>query len=132
MTPEQAHAFFSAQSKTVLTLGFSVSYENENNMLHIARVILSGHSPETALVNIGATEGGIGAVYPWQSLWDHHCRDRFTKAWMTAQKSARRSITSVLLPTISGAESCPIGRAFATSKAMVACSDVMIGIGAAK
>jgi hypothetical protein len=132
MTPEQAHAFFSAQSKTVLTLlGFSVSYENENNMLHIARVILSGHSPETALVNIGATEGGIGAVYPLaKSLGFTTAGIVSTKALDDGAKiSEAVDYVCFIADDQWGGKLPDSDELSPTSKAMVACSDVMIGIG---
>lgn len=132
MTPAEARAFFSAQGKSVLTLlGFSSSYESEAALLQTVREILLGYSPETTLVNIGATEGGIGAAYPLaKSL-------RFTTTGIVSTKALE--------------EGAPIGEAVdfvcfigdeqwggklphsnelsPTSKAMVACSDVMVGIG---
>lgn len=65
MTPSEALAFFKSQRKTVLTFfGYSVDYENEKDMLKIAEDVLAKQSPETSLINIGATYGGAGAIYP--------------------------------------------------------------------
>ena len=132
MTPAEARAFFSVQRKTVLTLlGFSVKYESEDAMLQTVQEILLGYSPETTLVNIGATEGGIGAAYP-------------------LAKSLRFTTTGIV-STMALEEGAPISEAVDficfiaddqwggklpgsnelshTSKAMVACSDILIGIG---
>jgi hypothetical protein len=132
MTPAEACGFFSAQGKTVLTLlGFSGSYESESALLQTVREILLGYSPETTTVNIGATEGGIGAAYP-------------------VAKSLRFTTTGIV-STNALDDGAPISEAVdyvcfvadeqwggklpnsdelsPTSKAMVACSDVMIGIG---
>ncbi len=50
----------------VLTLvGYSgAGYEHQETMLEHARRILAGADPAVTLINIGATAGGIGAVYP--------------------------------------------------------------------
>src|SRR5262245_24440349 len=66
MTSDEAVAFVTGQGKTVLTfLGYSGRhYENEKDMLQIARGVLSDYSPKTTLVNIGATKVGVGAIYP--------------------------------------------------------------------
>jgi hypothetical protein len=132
MTPAEARAFFSARGKTVLTfLGFSFGYENEKAMLQTVRVILSGYSPATTLVNIGATEGGIGAAYPLaKSLGFTTTGIVSTKALEDAGQisEAVNSICFIRDEQWGGklpnsAELSP------TSKAMVACSDIMIGIG---
>ena len=66
MTPEEAVSFIKGLGKTVLTFyGYSgMGYEDEKGMLQIARGVLSRYSPQTTLVIIGATEVGVGAVYP--------------------------------------------------------------------
>src|SRR5512139_986697 len=65
MTLEETQAFFKSLGRKVVTFfGYSVDYENEESMLAIAKDALSEYSPETFLINIGATAGGIGAVYP--------------------------------------------------------------------
>src|SRR6266487_5058977 len=64
MTPAETQAFFKSLKKQVVTFfGYSIDYENEGAMLAIAKDVMSRYSPETALINIGATAGGIGAVY---------------------------------------------------------------------
>ena len=65
MTLDETLEFFKGQRKTVVTfLGYSVDYENEKAMLKIVEKVLAENSPETSLINIGATHGGVGAAYP--------------------------------------------------------------------
>lgn len=58
-------AFVGAKQMTVLTFaGYSgAQYEAPEAMIEHASRILDGQDPEKILVNIGATEVGIGAVY---------------------------------------------------------------------
>ncbi len=58
-------AYVAGQHKSVLTFaGYSgAGYDDEPAMLAQARQVLDAHDPATTLVNIGATEQGIGAVY---------------------------------------------------------------------
>ena len=132
MTPAEAQAFFSAQGKTVLTfLGFSVSYENESTVLQTIQVILSGYSPETTLVNIGATGGGIGAAYPLAKS------SGFTTTGIVStnalenagQISAAVDFICFIEDSQWGGKLPGSNELSATSEAMVSCSDVMIGIG---
>ena len=64
-TMPEVRAFFQAQGKTVVTfLGYSAAeYEDRAAMLAHAEDILAEHDPKTTIVNIGATQDGIGAVY---------------------------------------------------------------------
>src|ERR1051326_6224524 len=65
MTPAETSAFFKSLGKKVVTFfGYSVDYEDQNTMLKTAKDALSLYSPNNVLINIGATAGGIGAVYP--------------------------------------------------------------------
>lgn len=132
MTPAEVRGFFSVQGKTVLTLlGFSTSYESEDSLLQTVREILLGYSPETTLVNIGATEGGIGAAYPVaKSL-------RFTTTGIVSTKaledgapiSEAVDYVCFIADEQWGGKLPNSDELSPTSKAMVACSDVMIGVG---
>jgi hypothetical protein len=132
MTPAEARAFFAAQGKTALTLlGFSTSYEHENALLQTVREILMGYSPETTLVNIGGTEGGIGAAYDVaKSL-------RFSTTGIVSTKALEdgapisEAVDHICFiddeswgGTLSGSDELS-----PTSRAMVDCSDIMVGIG---
>jgi predicted Rossmann-fold nucleotide-binding protein len=61
----QIGRFFAAQGRRVLSfLGYSDSgYEDPAAMLEHAERVLDEFDPHEAIVNIGATPGGIGAVY---------------------------------------------------------------------
>jgi len=132
MTPDEVQAFFEGQDKTVLTLfGYSARYENETAMLQIVNEILSGYSPETTILNIGATRGGIGAAY------------RLAKSLGFSTTGIVSTQVLDYLEEISEAVDCvcfiadeqwggrlPDSEELSpTSKAMVACSDILIGIG---
>lgn len=132
LTPEEASAFFSRQQKTVVTfLGFSASYENESDILQVVRVILSGHSPDTALINIGATKGGIGAAYPLaKSLGFTTTGIVSTKSLEdAAQISEAVDYICFIADEQWGGKLPGSEQLSPTSEAMVACSDVMFGIG---
>ena len=62
---EAARRWLAERKKAVLTfLGYSGSgYEDETAMLEHATRVLNQADPRTTLVNIGATQEGIGAVY---------------------------------------------------------------------
>ena len=132
MTPVKAQTFFSAQGKTVLTfLGFSTAYENENTMLQTVRFILSGYSPETTLVNIGATKGGIGVAYPLaKSLGFTTSGIVSTRALKDVEQISSAVDFICFIEDNQWGGKLPDSDALSpTSEAMVSCSDVMIGIG---
>lgn len=133
MSPEQARGFFSARRKTVLTLvGFSGKhYESETALLQTVSEILLEYSPESTLVNIGGTEEGIGAAYPVaKSL-------RFTTTAIVSsrvlQEGSKISDAVDYVCFIAdeqwGGKLPDSDELSPTSKAIVMCSDVMIGIG---
>jgi hypothetical protein len=132
MTPDAAVAFIRGHRKTVLTLiGFSVDYEDENGMLQIVRGVLARYTPQSTLVNIGVTKGGLGVVYPlakslgyvttgivsteafafWRDISEHVDHICFIKD----------RLWGGFLPD--STELSP------TSRAMIDCSDILIGIG---
>ncbi|HUG33834.1 MAG TPA: hypothetical protein VMJ90_03620 [Anaerolineales bacterium] len=132
MTPGEAVSFIRGFRKTVLTfIGFSVNYEDQKGVLEIVKEELSKHSPDSTLVNIGATRGGVGITYPLAKSMgflttgiisteafafyndisehvDHICfiKDRLWGGYMPG--------STELSPT---------------SRAMVDCSDFLVGIG---
>ena len=58
MKPEEAFLFFKSLRKQVVSLfGYSTPYEDPQAMLEIVQAELTQFSPETHLVNIGATVG---------------------------------------------------------------------------
>ena len=132
MSPAETRSFFKSLGKNVVTLfGYSTYYQDKKEMIKIAETVLSEFSPKTSLINIGATKGGIGEVYPIarsmgfittgivssvaieyideiSAAVDHIC---FVK---DSQWGGKLSNSNDLSPT---------------SEAMVACSDILIGIG---
>ncbi|MEX1348673.1 MAG: hypothetical protein AB1Z31_13160 [Desulfobacterales bacterium] len=64
-TIDEIRAFFETQNKDVVTfVGYSgAEYEDKVAMLEKAGRILDEFKPSKAIVNIGATPEGIGAVY---------------------------------------------------------------------
>lgn len=132
MTAVETRAFFRSLGKKVVTFfGYSVDYENENLTLKTAKDALSLYSPRDVLVNIGATAGGIGAVYSLAKEMG------FTTAGIVS------SVASEHLEYISDAVDyicfvadtqwggrLPKSKQLSpTSQAMVSCSDVLIAIG---
>lgn len=65
MTAEEAVSFIRMRGKTVLTFfGYSgMGYEDEEGMLQVVQDILSQYLPQRTLINIGATEVGVGKAY---------------------------------------------------------------------
>ena len=61
-TVEEVTAFFSRQSKTVVTfVGYSgAGYEDDTGMLETAAAVLKEFEPSRTIVNIGGTPEGIG------------------------------------------------------------------------
>ena len=130
---EEVIAFFAAQNKTVLTFtGYSgAGYEDETAMLTIAADILDQHDPARTIVNIGATPDGIGAVYPL-------AREKgFATTGIVSTQA--REYDAALSPCVQqvfyieddtwGGVLESTGQLSPTSSAMVAVSDIMIGIG---
>lgn len=64
-SPRAVQEFIAGRGKTVITLlGYSgAGYEDPEAMLGAAKKALARHDPKKTIINIGATESGIGAVY---------------------------------------------------------------------
>ena len=131
MTPEEAERSFRLQRKTVLTFfGYSVEYEDEAGMLEIASWVLARCNPAVTFVNMGATQGGIGAVYPMAKKLG------FTTTGIVSRNALE--IADEISPFVDhicfiadtewGGE-MPNGALYPTSEAMVRCSDWLVGIG---
>jgi hypothetical protein len=132
MTPEEAVTFFQKQGKTVLTFyGYSVDYNNMDAMFKVVREVLSHYRPEKTLVNIGATTGGMGKAYPLiKSL-------KFVTAGIVSTEAlAKPEYVSAAVDHICFIQDKQWGGRLPnsselspTSKAMVACSDILVAIG---
>lgn len=131
MTPEETQEFFEQQGKKVLCfLGYSADYEDELGMLTIAHTVLMQYDPVTTLVNMGATQGGLGAIYPLAKALG------FTTTGIVSRNALE--IVDEISPDVefvcfiadeTWGGKMPSGELFPTSEAMVRCSDVMVGIG---
>ena len=100
-------------------------------MLQTVRIILSGYSPETTLVNIGATKGGIGVAYPLaKSLGFTTSGIVSTRALKDVEQISSAVDFICFIEDNQWGGKLPDSDALSpTSEAMVSCSDVMIGIG---
>jgi hypothetical protein len=136
MTPEAVIAFFMGQRKAVLTFyGYSgMGYEDEEAMLEIARKVLSRYSPETTLVNIGVTSVGIGAIYPLAKSMGFETAGIVTS--LALDHPAGIAGISEVVDHICfvadkqwGGNLPDSDQLSPTSRAMVECSDILVGIG---
>lgn len=132
MTPEHARAFFVFQRKTVLTFfGFSSEYEDEAAMQQRVRKILSGYSPETTLVNIGATARGIGGAYPPAKSMGFTTTGIVSTLALDDVEQISETVDHIcFIADKQWGGKLPDSKYLSpTSKAMVACSDILIAIG---
>jgi len=133
MTAEEVIAFFLRQRKTVLTFyGYSgMGYEDEKAMLAIARKVLSRYSPETTLVNIGVTSVGIGAVYPLAKSMGFTTTGIVTNQALDHPAGISEAVDHIsFVADKQWGGNLPYSDQLSpTSKAMVECSDILVGIG---
>jgi hypothetical protein len=132
MTPSDVFAFFRSQEKTVVTfLGYSVDYENEKAMLDIVEDVLAGYSPETSLINIGATKGGAGAIYPIAKAMGFTTTGIVSSLAIQYLDDISKAVDHVcfVMDTQWGGKLSDSNNISPTSQAMVTCSDIFVGIG---
>jgi len=133
MTPDEVQAFFSKQGRIVLTFfGFSgTGYENEAEMLQLVREILSGHSSETTIVNIGGTSSGIGAAYPLAKSLGFTTTGIVSSEAIDHPDEISEAVDYVCFVADQqwGGKLPDSDELSPTSEAMVSCSDILIGIG---
>ena len=132
-TVAEVIAFFKSQSKTVLTfVGYSGSgYEHKAAMLATAADVLADYDPATTVVNSGATAAGIGAIYP---LALH--KGFQTTGIVSTQAQVHGVSLSPDVQQVFYIEDSTWGgfvgnseQLSPTSAAVIAVSDIMIGIG---
>lgn len=132
-TPSEIAKFFENEQKTVVTfVGYSgAEYENKTEMLERASNILDEFDPSKALVNIGATPEGIGAIYNLAKK-----KKFITTGIVSTQAKEYDAKLSDCVDYVFYVEDATWGgflangdRLSPTSKAMVENSDVMIGFG---
>ena len=136
MTAEEVIAFFLRQRKTALTFyGYSgMGYEDEKGMLEIARKVLSEYSPETTLVNSGVTSVGIGAIYPLAKSMGFATAGIVTSLALehpAGVAGISEAVDHICFVTDQqwGGNLPDSNELSPTSKAMVECSDILVGIG---
>ena len=132
MTPDETQSFFKRRGKAILTLfGYSSGYEDEAAMLQIVKEILSEYSPETTIVNIGATRGGIGAVYPLAKSLGFTTTGIASSEAIDYPDEISEAVDYVCFVADQqwGGKLPDSDDLSPTSEAMVACSDILIGIG---
>ena len=132
-TVDEIVEFFAGKERAVVTfVGYSgAGYEDEQAMLEVAGSILEEFDPATTIVNIGATPDGIGAVYELARALGFQ-----TTGIVSTQAREYGADISACVGHVFFVEDDSWGglvddgaRLSPTSRAMVAVSDVMIGIG---
>jgi hypothetical protein len=133
MKPEEAVSFIKGMGKTLLTFyGFSgLGYENEKEMLGIAREMLSKYSPQTTLVNIGASSTGIGAIYPLAKSMGFTTAGIISTEALEYLEDISEAVDHICFIEDNqwGGKLPNSNELSPTSKAMVECSDILVGIG---
>ena len=133
MKPEEAVAFIKSMGKVLLTFyGFSgLGYEDEQEMLRIAREMLSKYSPETTLVNIGASSTGIGAIYPLAKSMGFTTAGIISTQALEYLEDISEAVDHICFIEDEqwGGKLPNSNELSPTSRAMVECSDILIGIG---
>ena len=135
MTPDETREFFKGRGKAVITFfGYSVDYENEEAMQKIVKDVLSGYSPETFLINIGATYGGIGAAYPIAKSIGFITTGIISSLAIQYLDDISSAVDHVCFVTDNqwGGKLPNSNDLSPTSQAMIVCSDILIGIGGGK
>ncbi|MFN8411006.1 MAG: hypothetical protein U0Z26_01325 [Anaerolineales bacterium] len=133
MTPEEAQTFFKSQNKVILTfLGYSgMQYENFENMLNVADRLLFHYSPETTIINIGATQVGIGLIYAMAKSRGFTTTGITSTVALEYPDDISESVDFLcfIKDTQWGGKLPNSTELSPTSKAMVLCSDTLVGIG---
>ena len=133
MTPEEAVLFVRGLGKIMLTFyGFSgLGYEDEQEMLRIAREVLSKYPPQTTLVNLGATKVGAGAIYPLAKSMGYTTTGIVSTQALEYLEEISEAVDHICFIEDSrwGGKLPDSDELSPTSKAMVECSDILVGIG---
>ena len=132
MTVEEIKTFFDGLNKEVITfVGYSSGYEKEDELVEIVKKVLSIYPPETTIVNIGATIGGIGDVYPIAKEMGFTTTGIVSHLAIKYIKYVSKAVDHICFvrDELWGGKIPETSELSPTSQAMVECSDVMIGIG---
>ena len=132
MTPEQAVSFMRRQGKIILTFfGYSVDYNDKEEMLRIVRETLSQYSPEKTLINIGATARGLGEAYPLIKSLGFVTTGIVSSEALAYPEGISDAVDHICFIKDEqwGGKLPNSDELSPTSKAMVACSDILVAIG---
>lgn len=132
MTPEQAVAFFKEQNKTVLTFyGYAVDYQNAAEPRQTVREILLQHAPSKTLVNYGATRPGMGAVYEVARTMGFTTTGIVSTLALEFADDISPYVDHICFigDATWGGKLPGSGELSPTSRAMIACSDILIAVG---
>jgi len=133
MTPDQAISFIKGRGKMMLTFyGYSgMGYEDEHGMLQIAKRVLNQYLPEKTLFVSGATKVGIGAVYRVAKAMGFETAGIVTTEALGSPGDISDAVNHIcfIKDTQYGGMLPNSDELSPTSKAMVACSDILIAIG---
>ena len=133
MTPVETQSFFKRLGKNVVTfIGFSgAEYQNKKGMLKISETVLSEFSPKTSIINIGATKSGIGGVYPIAKSMGFLTTGIVSSVAIEFLGEISTAVDHICFvkDTQWGGKLPNSDDLSPTSEAMVACSDILIGIG---
>jgi len=132
MTPEEVVSFMRKQGKIIFTFfGYSVSYNDKEEMLKIVRNVLAQYSPDKTLVNIGATTGGLGAAYPLIKSLGFATTGIVSTEALDYPDSISKAVDHVCFIKDKqwGGKMPGSEQLSPTSKAMVGCSDILVAIG---
>lgn len=132
MKPMQAVAFFKKQAKTVLTFyGYAVDYQNAAEPRKTIREILLRYAPNTTLINYGATRGGMGAVYEVAKTMGFTTTGIVSTLALESPGDISPHVDHIcfIADKTWGGKLAKSGELSPTSKAMIACSDVLVAVG---
>lgn len=132
MMPEEAVSFFKRQGKIVLSFfGYSVDYQDKDEMFKIVQDVLSKYSPEKTLVNIGATMGGIGNSYPLIKSLGFSTTGIVSTEVLANPEYISDAVDHVcfIKDKLWGGKLPNSNELSTTSRAMVECSDILVAIG---
>ena len=132
MTSSETQLFFKSLGKKVVTfIGYSADYEDKKAMLKIVETVLLEYAPESTIINIGATMGGIGAAYPIAKSMGFITTGIVSSIAIEYLEDISTAVDHICYVTDNqwGGKMPNSSDLSPTSQAMVACSDILIGIG---
>ena len=133
MTPVEAVSFIRSRGKAVLTFyGYSgMGYEDEKGMLKTAQEVLSHYLPGETLITIGATEVGVGAVYPLAKSMGFETAGVVTTKALEYPEDISTVVDHIcfIKDNQYGGKLPDSDELSPTSRAMVDCSDILVAIG---